>query len=120
MPLFASYVFVRSRPQDSLSAVRFCPGVLRPLTFAGRLAFVDEELIETLKLKEGDRGHILHDVHASEMSPGRRVRIMDGPLRGVEGVLAGLLRGRQRAKVLIQFLRSEHTVEVDAVGLVGA
>jgi len=38
---------------------------------------------------------------------------MAGPLKGLEGVFKGYLRGRQRAQVLMAFLRTQHLVEVD-------
>lgn len=114
MPLFTGYIFVRCTPVLRLNAVRYCPAVLRPITFGERLATVDQEFIDALHLREEERGYIL-PVEVEEGIPiGRKVRIMSGPLQGVEGVLQGYLRGRERAKVLMEFLRSLHEVEVES------
>ncbi|MCP4897916.1 MAG: hypothetical protein GY906_13165 [bacterium] len=114
MPLFAGYIFVRCNPAVDLNAVRYCPAVLRPIMFGKRLATVDQELIDAIHEREADRGYLL-PVEVEEGIPiGKTVRVMDGPMRGLEGVLEGYLRGRERAKVLMNFLRSRHSVEVDA------
>ncbi len=44
---------------------------------------------------------------------GRKVRVMAGPLKDMEGVFRGYLRGGQRARVLMEFLRRRSLVEVE-------
>ncbi len=114
VPLFASYLFVLCKPCDQLSAVRFCPGVLRPVVFSQLLATVGRDVIEALRHREDERGLILPDEIRSSIPDGQKVRIMAGPLQGLEGVFKGYLRGRQRAQLLMQFLRTRNLVEVDA------
>ena len=117
VPLFAGYIFVRCEPQDRLNAVNFCPGVLKVITFGGRLATVGHDFITALKLKEGLQGHIKSREEEYRITIGHKVKVMDGPLRGFDGVFQGYLRGGQRAKVLLQFLRNEKSIEVDAMSL---
>lgn len=117
MPLFAGYVFARCRPVHSLGAVRFCPGVRRPVQFDGRLATVDSAFIEALRDREGERGYMLPESFSQGITAGRRVRVMGGPLRGMEGIFQGYLRGGERARVLMEVLRARKAVEVDAVAL---
>jgi len=117
MPLFAGYLFVRCRPSRSLCAIRFCPGVRRPVLFNGRLATVEESFIEALREGEGDLGFTLPESFSQGIPEGRRVRVMGGPLRGMEGVFQGYLRGGERARILMEVLRAQKSVEVDAMVL---
>ncbi len=117
MPLFPGYIFVACDPVSELNAVRYCPGVLRPVSFDRQLATVDQELIDELRGREGDRGYIVPDDLRQEMGKGSRVRVMGGPLRGFEGVFEGYLKGGQRARILLDFLRGQRTVEIDVSAL---
>ncbi len=114
MPLFASYLFVRRPHEERINAVRYCPGVLRPLTVDGKLATVEEDVIDALKVREGERGYVLPEELLRGLNRGQQVQIMAGPLRGMSGVFRGYLRGRERAMVLVEFLRTQCEAEVDS------
>ncbi len=117
MPLFSSYIFVSCRLPEELNAVRFCPGVLHPVVFAGELATVDQSLIDYLREKEAEHGYIVPETFLDKLTKGQRVRVMAGPLRGYEGIFHGYMRGGQRARVLMEMLRARHRIEVDANAL---
>jgi transcriptional antiterminator RfaH len=112
-PLFNGYIFVRCLPSVQLNAVAYCPGVLHVVRFDRRVATVEQEIVDALKLREADKGFILPTEMEHGISPGRKVRVMAGPLNGMEGVFRGYLRGRQRARVLMEFLRRSNLIEVD-------
>jgi len=120
MPLFAGYLFVHSAMPRDYNAVRYCPGILGPVTFARFLATVSDEFIDALRRREGDRGHVLPEDLFPKLEKGQRVRVVGGPLAGISGVFSGHLRGRQRARILADFLRSQRLVEVDAQSLAPA
>ncbi len=117
MPLFPGYIFVACDPAVELNAVQYCPGVLRPVSFDRRLATVDQALIDELRAREGERGYIVPEDFRRGIGKGSRVRIMGGPLRGFEGVFEGYLKGGQRARVLLDFLRGRRMVDVDVSAL---
>jgi transcriptional antiterminator RfaH len=117
VPLFAGYIFVRCNLPERLNAVRYCPGVLAPVTFGGEIAEVEQGLIDALRAREGGRGYALPVEEEEGIRNGATVRVMNGPFEGAEGVFSGYLRGRQRAMVLLDFLRSRHRVEVDSTAL---
>jgi transcription antitermination factor NusG len=117
VPLFAGYIFVHGDPVSQLNAVRYCPGVLGLVSFDGSPAVVEHEMIEALRQREGDRGYVLPNEFADGIPDGATVRVMAGPLEGIRGVFRGYLRGRERARILMDFLRSRHEVEVDAAAL---
>ncbi|HHQ47654.1 MAG TPA: hypothetical protein ENK19_02055 [Acidobacteria bacterium] len=50
---------------------------------------------------------------STEIPKGQRVRVVSGPLKGFEGEFFGYLRGGQRARILVEFLRSTRVVEVE-------
>jgi hypothetical protein len=113
VPLFGGYIFVRCNPHSQLNAVSYCPGVFRPVRFDRVLATVDQDLIDALKLRESDRGYVIPPEMEFGIEEGRKVRVMAGPLKDMEGVFRGYLRGGQRARVLMEFLRRRSLVEVE-------
>ncbi len=47
------------------------------------------------------------------LEPGRRVRIRNGPMRGLEGVITHRRGGGRRLLVAVEFLRNGVSVEID-------
>jgi transcription antitermination factor NusG len=87
--------------------------VLHLVRFDREPATVDQEVIDALKDREADRGYVVPTELECGIEKGRKVRIMAGPLEGMEGVFRGYLRGGQRARVLMEFLRESSLVEVE-------
>lgn len=114
MPLFTSYIFAGWDPESRVNAVRFCPGVAYLVVFDRRVATVDDRFVAELRMREGERGYILPEEITHGIRKGEKVRVMGGPLRGMAGVFRGYLRGRERAQILLEFLRTERLIEVDA------
>ncbi len=117
VPLFSGYIFVRCDHGRQLNAVRYCPGVLKPVSFDGRLATVGDTFIEDLRRLEGTRGFIVPEDVVAPMQEGCHVRVMGGPLKGLKGVFNGYVKGGQRARVLLGLLRAQRVVEVDVTSL---
>jgi hypothetical protein len=112
-PLFRGYIFVRCIPQSQINAVSYCPGVLQPVRFTRRLATVDQDVIDALRAREADRGYVIPTELEFGIEAGRKVRVMGGPLKDMEGIFRGYLRGGLRARVLMEFLRRRSLVEVE-------
>jgi transcription antitermination factor NusG len=81
--------------------------------FNRKVATVDQEIIDALKAREAERGHVVPTELELGIEDGRKVRVMAGPLKDMEGVFRGYLRGGQRARVLMEFLRQQSLVEVE-------
>jgi transcriptional antiterminator RfaH len=113
MPLFSGYVFVRCHPRTKLNAVAYCPGVLHLVQIDREPAVVEDAVIEAIRQREAERGYVVPTELELGIERGRKVRVMGGPLKDMEGVFRGYLRGRQRARVLMEFLRRRSVVEVD-------
>lgn len=94
LPLFPGYVFVHLASEDRLRVLQV-PGVVRFVSFSGRPAALEQGEIETL------RDGIANGIHAEPhpyLKVGRRVRIKNGPLAGMEGIL---VRKKDRFRVVI-------------------
>jgi transcriptional antiterminator RfaH len=113
VPLFTSYIFVRCDPERQLNAVSYCPGVAHPVRFDRNLATVEQTVIDAIRRREGVRGYVMPPEVEIGIKLGSNVMIMAGPLSGMEGVFHGTLRGGERARVLVEFLRQKNLVEVD-------
>jgi transcription antitermination factor NusG len=113
VPMFTSYIFVCMAPGLMLNAVEYCPGVLHSVRFDRQLATVDQDVIDALRLREGERGFVMPPEIEIGISLGRSVKIMAGPLAGLEGVFRGYTKGRERARVFVEFLRQKTVVEVE-------
>lgn len=113
VPLFGGYLFVRCVPQTQLNAVSYCPGVQHVVRFDREPATVEQGIIDALRAREAERGYVVPSELEFGIAKGRKVRVMSGPLKEMEGIFRGYLRGGQRARVLMEFLRRKSLVEVD-------
>jgi transcription antitermination factor NusG len=107
--LFPGYVFVRMALQHRLRVLQI-PGAVRLVTFNGQPAPLPDAEIETLQSHLSASGNI--EPHPY-LSVGRRVRVRNGPLRGLEGVI---LRTGDRCRIVvsIHLIMRSVAVEVDS------
>jgi transcription antitermination factor NusG len=106
IPLFSNYVFLYGTPEERVTAMQ------------------SNRLCETLQVTDqaellGDLRNIERLVLAdapltveSRLQPGRRVRVKSGVMRGVEGLVTQR-RSRSRLLVLVHFLQSGVSVEIE-------
>ena len=83
LPLFPSYIFVHLPLREKLRVLEV-PGVVRLVGFGEHAAPLPVQEIETL------RNSLTRELKAQPhpyLTAGRRVRIMSGPLAGMEGIL---------------------------------
>lgn len=118
LPLFPCYVFARRPFGLTAALMRYCPGVQYPLVVDGRLSLVDDVIVEALRELEGERGFIVPGEIDRGLEEGKRVKILAGPLVGLEGVLTGFVNGRDRARVLVEFLRRRTHLQIETTHLV--
>ena len=112
MPLFPGYVFVKLALRDRLQLLQI-PGVVQLVSFNGHPAALPPEDIQAIR-NCLDRGHQV-EPHPY-LKAGRRVRVMNGPLRGLEGII---LRRKNKTRFVLSFeliLRSV-AVEIDEMDL---
>lgn len=111
-PLFPGYLFAKFDPQHQYRAVQYATGVRKVVMFGSTLAQVEEELINTIKAKMSN-GYVRVHV-SSSFKPGQKVRIQDGPFRGLEAVFECEMSDHQRVALLLQAVAYQARVVVRA------
>jgi transcriptional antiterminator RfaH len=96
-PMFPRYLFIKL---DDLAGnwmpIRSTYGVTCMVRFRDRIPAVPESLVAGLAVRETEHGYLI--VPASEFREGQRVRIVEGPMAGIEGIFAA---GTPQERVLI-------------------
>ena len=109
--LFPRYIFIRVDPQRrSTATVRSTRGVVGLVRFGGRPAVVPDAVMDALKQRE-DAASGLHQDNRPLFSSGEPVKLVDGPLAGMEGVFTQQ-DGDKRVIVLLELLGKANKVSV--------
>jgi transcription antitermination factor NusG len=109
LPLFPGYVFVRLALCDRMRVVQV-PSVVRLVGFGGLPAVLPETDMEIM------RAGFSHGPRAEPhpfLTVGRRVRIVDGPFAGLQGILTQKKTGL-RVVVSLELIQRSVAVDVDA------
>jgi transcription antitermination factor NusG len=108
-PLFPGYVFIRLALRDRFRVLQI-PSVVRFIGFGGGPVALADQEIEIL------RTSLLPELRASPhpyLKVGRKVRIVNGPLEGTEGILLRM-KNALRVVISIDLIMRAASVEVDA------
>jgi transcriptional antiterminator RfaH len=110
-PLFPGYVFVRADYLGAYHQLRWLPGVSSWLRFGGQPAFLDDQIVLSLRSEEGRKGYV--KLRPPRLKPGDRVQILEGSLRGVEGLFECYLSPESRVRVLLNLVSYTARAEVE-------
>jgi len=108
LPLFPSYVFVRLALKDRLQVLQI-PSLVRLVGFGGLPSALPDEDLEVLRSTLSES---LHARPHSFLTAGRRVKIVCGPLAGLQGVLLRR-KGNLRLVVSVELIQRSIAVDVD-------
>ena len=109
-PLFPGYVFCRFDPTShSTALVVTTPGVLKILGFGSKPEPLDEREIESVRLAAQ---YGFSPRPFPYLSTGAKIRITQGPLYGVEGILTRI-KNRELLVVSVSMLQRSISVEVE-------
>lgn len=109
--LFPRYIFAQFEPATSARLVKYATGVASIVSFGGLPAPVEPVVLDEI------RAHAELDVVTlapKRLNTGDRVEIVEGPLRGLQGIFRGHLRGSERVAILLNILQQQTQVVVDA------
>jgi transcriptional antiterminator RfaH len=99
--LFPGYFFARFSLREMLPQVRSAHGVSGIVRFGDWYPVIEDSIIEELHAEtEGDTLREL----IPDLAPGDRVRLVVGPLAGLEAVITHVLPGSERVRLLLGFL----------------
>jgi len=107
LPLFPGYVFVNSAPADLIRVLQ-TPGVVRFVTTKGSPTSIPEAELESVRAVA--TSDVIAEIHPFQ-DFGARVRITQGPLRGIEGILVSQ-KGSSRVILSITLIMRSVSVEV--------
>ncbi len=113
LPLFPGYLFCRFNPDRSRTPILAVPGVLRIVGAGRKPSPIDETEMFAIRSVVASCARV-HPCHFFKV--GQRVRVCDGPLRGVEGVVVQTRNGR-RLVASITLLQRSVSVELDKESL---
>jgi transcriptional antiterminator RfaH len=117
-PLFPRYLFIElTEGEDDFGPIRSTLGVSNMLRFGGKPATIGNEIIETLRQQERDNAETPEP--EVPVKPGDRVRVMDGPFAGLEGIFQNNSKDA-RVIILMELLGRENRVSVDRDSIIPA
>ncbi len=113
VPLFPGYAFVQiDRVRDSWQMVLRTAGLIRFVSFGGIVVAIPPKQIEDLQLLLQQKGPFsLHPF----ISAGQRVRIREGCLRGLEGIL--VQQEKKKLVISIQSIQRSLAIEIEGYEL---
>ena len=107
-PLFKSYVFVNTKPKNSLPILKI-NGVVRIVKFGNEIAVVNDKIIKIIKqMIEGGYA----PKSESYFSKGDFVIVIDGPLKGLEGEVLNE-SGENRLMIRIDAIQQSISVSIN-------
>ena len=98
-PMFPGYVFVNVDLACDAMRIRYTPGVRDFLRSEGAPCPVSSEIVDTLRIRIGSAG--VYEPPVRHFEPGARLRIDDGPLRGLEAIFERELSGSERVAIFL-------------------
>jgi len=118
VPLFPGYLFVHTELGDfDYYHILRQDGVVRILGIKGQYTPVPEDTVDSIRTLVSSGQPVFP---WSKLVPGKRVRVVDGPLAGASGVILRLKEGKSRLVVGVELLGrsvcaelAEETVEAD-------
>jgi transcriptional antiterminator RfaH len=106
--LFQNYLFARFDFETCLRRVEHARSVRGVVHFGERWPLVPDSAIEDLRTLMGGEERVVSDVP----EVGEAVRVVAGPLNGLEAVITRVMPGPQRVMVLMEFLGRQTAVEL--------
>ena len=115
-PLFPRYLFLNAiATTQNLAPVRSTRGVISMVRFGTELAVIPDSIINAIKTRiEPNTGLI--KIKPINIKAGDKVKIFDGPLAGINGIVTER-NSENRALILLDLMGRPTKVEVDALTL---
>lgn len=108
-PLFPGYIFARFDFERQHRLVRYATGVTNIVSFGGKAAVVDDQIIALI------REHAEQDVITlppPPLKPGELVEIKAGPFQGLQGIFERELSDAERVVILLDTLARGARMEI--------
>jgi transcription antitermination factor NusG len=107
VPLISCYIFVHVTAREYYSILS-TPGVVRYVTFEGKPTPIPDSQINIMK--RAVEGNLPIEATTEKFTPGQMVKIISGPLNGLEGELLNL---NKKHNLIIRLENIGYTLKVD-------
>lgn len=110
VPLFNSYLFVKTKSETEYFKALKCEGAVRYVTLLGKPSIITDKEINTLHLILSKQNEIVIEVTSNKYEKGEWVEITKGALKGIIGELIDY---HGQHKILIRVGTLEQSIIVD-------
>ena len=111
-PLFPRYLFLKAIAESqNLAPVRSTQGVISMVRFGTELAVIPEQIINAIKQRANPETGLIK-IEPIQIKPGDKVRVFDGPLSGLTGIVQEENSDR-RTIILMELLGRPTKVQVE-------
>jgi transcription termination/antitermination protein NusG len=114
VPLFNGYIFV-CETEPKIAQIVQVPGIVRNIKYNNKPAVLHEQEYQVI-LRFLRSGYFVETDQQQEFESGEKVRITEGQLKGLEGIITGT-GSKKRFRVLINSLGVNLTVTIDSLAL---
>lgn len=114
--MFPGYIFVKFDLYRSLRAINGAHGVTRVVRFADHYSVVPDAAITELRSNFDETELIT--VHQT-LVEGDEVEVAEGPLKGATAVVTRILPGKDRVRILLEFLGGSREIELPLLAVLG-
>ena len=113
-PLFPRYLFLNAIAKtQNLAPVRSTYGVISMVRFGTELAVIPEHIINAIKQRITPETGLI-EIKAIQIKPGDKVKVFDGPLAGLNGIVQEK-SSEKRTIILMKLLGRPTKVKVDSL-----
>ena len=109
-PLLSCYIFVRITMSDYYRVLN-TRGLVRYITFEGKAVPIPDNQIDILRKIVATEADL--EVTVENLTPGARVKVVSGPMHGLEGELVDF-RGNRRVMVRIDHIGQQILISIPA------
>lgn len=109
-PLIRCYIFVRIDIGNYYQVLN-TNGIVRYISFEGKAAPIPENQIEVLRKLVANEADV--EVTTENFTPGDKVKVVSGPMHGLEGELVDF-RGNRRVMIRIEHIGQQLLVSIPA------
>ncbi|NIM98377.1 MAG: hypothetical protein GTO24_09955 [candidate division Zixibacteria bacterium] len=108
-PLFPNYLFARFAIPDDYYSVKWAKGVKRIVGSGDMPIPLDDSVVIFLKGKADETGLIQPEL---DLKTGDQVRVRQGPLEGLLGIVQGVVGAKGRVRILMDILHAGAKLEL--------
>lgn len=119
-PLFPRYVFCRFDLGTSFRSVSYAADVVNVVSLGRRPIEVDDDIIAALRSRAAASPEKDEIVDEPALSPGSKIEIISGIMRGLEGLFLRPMNDSERVAILLSTLNASVVVERSQCKVVAA